>query len=117
MYFLGQKFLCSEVIAPIRSDVDDISLFIINFEDLTNPTPAEPLVERLSKCKYSIIFMSLFSVTERNFLNSTVDRARASFKTKFGSMGLRDRGLRLAGYLTPPSDVTQEEEEANEWYV
>lgn len=31
-------------------------------------------------------------------------------------MGLRDRGLRLAGYLTPPSDVTQEEEEANEWY-
>lgn len=45
-----------------------------------------------------------------------VDRARASFKTKFGSMGLRDRGLRLAGYLTPPSDVTQEEEEANEWY-
>lgn len=46
----------------------------------------------------------------------SVDRARASFKTKFGSMGLRDRGLRLAGYLTPPSDVTQEEEEANEWY-
>lgn len=27
-------------------------------------------------------------------------------------MGLRDRGHRLAGYLTPPSDVTQEEEEA-----
>jgi len=26
-------------------------------------------------------------------------------------MGLRDRGTRLAGYLTPPSDVTQEEEE------
>ncbi|XP_037044043.1 potassium voltage-gated channel subfamily H member 6 isoform X3 [Bradysia coprophila] len=89
----GQKFLCSEVIAPIRSEIDDISLFIINFEDLTNPAPAEPIVAaRLSK----------------------FDRARASFRTKFGSMGLRDRGLRLAGYLTPPSDVTQEEEEANE---
>lgn len=48
---------------------------------------------------------------------ATVDRARASFKTKFGSMGLRDRGLRLAGYLTPPSDVTQEEEETNERYT
>lgn len=47
----GQKFLCSEVIAPIRSEVDDISLYIINFEDLTNPTAAEPLVPRLSKCK------------------------------------------------------------------
>lgn len=32
-------------------------------------------------------------------------------------MGIRDRGLRLAGYLTPPSDVTQEEEEINETLV
>lgn len=59
-----------------------------------------------------------FNITLFNwfsFYDIEVDRARASFKTKFGSMGLRDRGLRLAGYLTPPSDVTQEEEEANEW--
>jgi len=49
---LGAKFLCSEVIAPIRSDVDDISLFIINFEDLSNPTPVEEVEEpKLSKCK------------------------------------------------------------------
>lgn len=41
---------------------------------------------------------------------STVDRARASFKTKFGSMGLRDRGLRLAGYLTPPSDLIHDDD-------
>lgn len=32
-------------------------------------------------------------------------------------MGLRDRGLRLAGYLTPPSDVTQEEDDAAERYT
>lgn len=31
-------------------------------------------------------------------------------------MGLRDRGLRLAGYLTPPSDVTQEEDESADGY-
>lgn len=50
--FLGQKFLCSEVIAPIRSEDDDLSLYIINFEDLTNPQPMEPIVEaKLSKCK------------------------------------------------------------------
>lgn len=26
-------------------------------------------------------------------------------------MGLRDRGLRLAGYLTPPSDLTQDDDD------
>ncbi|XP_055686281.1 potassium voltage-gated channel subfamily H member 6 isoform X3 [Lutzomyia longipalpis] len=90
----GTKFLCSEVIAPIRSEADDISLYIINFEDLTLPQQNESLETRFSK----------------------FDRARASFRQslKFGSMGLRDRGLRLAGYLTPPSDVTQEEEEIHE---
>lgn len=28
-------------------------------------------------------------------------------------MGLRDRGLRLAGYLTPPSDATQDDDDNN----
>lgn len=56
-------------------------------------------------------FMVLFIFTL--LVVFSVDRARASFKTKFGNIGLRDRGLRLAGYLTPPSDVTVEEEEAN----
>ncbi|XP_062710244.1 potassium voltage-gated channel subfamily H member 2 isoform X4 [Aedes albopictus] len=92
----GSKFLCSEVIAPIRSEVDDISLFIINFEDLTNPTSPEPIEPKSH---------------HRSFLS--VDRARASFRQSFriGHIALRDRGLRLAGYLTPPSDATQEEEE------
>jgi hypothetical protein len=50
----GTKFLCSEVIAPIKSEVDDICLYIINFEDLTAPPaiPAEEAVEanhKLSK--------------------------------------------------------------------
>lgn len=42
-----------------------------------------------------------------------VDRARASFRQslRLGSRGRR--GLRLAGYLTPPSDVTAAEEEAD----
>uniref|UniRef100_A0A1Y1NGK5 PAS domain-containing protein n=1 Tax=Photinus pyralis TaxID=7054 RepID=A0A1Y1NGK5_PHOPY len=53
----GSKFLCSEVIAPIKSDVDDISLIIINFEDLTaKPTASletSPISKnRLSKCKF-----------------------------------------------------------------
>uniref|UniRef100_A0A8D8HMU4 Potassium voltage-gated channel subfamily H member 7 n=1 Tax=Culex pipiens TaxID=7175 RepID=A0A8D8HMU4_CULPI len=93
----GVKFLCSEVIAPIRSEVDDISLFIINFEDLTNPTTPEP-IEQVKLSKFPFL---------------SVDRARASFRQSFriGHIALRDRGLRLAGYLTPPSDATQEEEE------
>lgn len=40
-----------------------------------------------------------------------VGRARASFRQSFRFGNMRDRGARLAGYLTPPSDVTQEEEE------
>lgn len=55
----------------------------------------------------------LFVIVTRIYL---VDRARASFKTKFGSMGLRDRGLRLAGYLTPPSDLAQEDDDNAERY-
>lgn len=43
-----------------------------------------------------------------------VDRARASFRQSLKFGNIRDRGLRLAGYLTPPSDVTQEEEEGQE---
>lgn len=31
-------------------------------------------------------------------------------------MGLRDRGLRLAGYLTPPSDLAQEDDDNAERY-
>lgn len=49
-----------------------------------------------------------------------VDRARASFRQslRLGS-NLRGRGLRSVGYLTPPSDVTAAEEEADtleQWY-
>lgn len=51
--FAGSRFLCSEVIAPVKSDVDDISLFIINFEDLTvvaSPVQDESPAMALSKC-------------------------------------------------------------------
>ncbi|KAL1500726.1 hypothetical protein ABEB36_006173 [Hypothenemus hampei] len=86
------KFLCSEVIAPIRSEVDDISLIIINFEDLTTaPTP------------------SLETTPVRKSRLSKFDRARASFRQSL-RLG-RGRALRLGGYLTPPSDVTAAEEE------
>ncbi|XP_019759166.1 potassium voltage-gated channel unc-103 isoform X4 [Dendroctonus ponderosae] len=88
----GSKFLCSEVIAPIRSEVDDISLIIINFEDLTTaPAP------------------SLESSPVRKNRLSKFDRARASFRQSL-RLG-RGRALRLGGYLTPPSDVTAAEEE------
>lgn len=45
--------MCSEVIAPVKSEVDDICLYIINFEDLTSPqSPVEhpDPASRLSKC-------------------------------------------------------------------
>jgi len=55
MFVSGTKFLCSEVIAPVKSAVDDICLYIINFEDLSAaPTRVEALPSannRLSKCK------------------------------------------------------------------
>ncbi|EAA04103.4 AGAP007709-PA [Anopheles gambiae str. PEST] len=111
----GTKFLCSEVIAPIRSEVDDISLFIINFEDLSNPSNPEPIEQvKLSKCKYDCcIVFGIDTAPLESVLLVAVDKARASFRQSFriGHIALRDRGLRLAGYLTPPSDATQDEDE------
>ncbi|KAK9731390.1 hypothetical protein QE152_g13719 [Popillia japonica] len=91
------KFLCSEVIAPIRSEVDDISLIIINFEDLTTAPSASLENSPVGKARLS-----------------KFDKARASFRQslRLGS-NLRVRGLRFSGYLTPPSDVTAAEEEAD----
>ncbi|KAG8278990.1 hypothetical protein J6590_008008 [Homalodisca vitripennis] len=60
MYVSGTKFLCSEVIAPVKSEVDDICLYIINFEDLTNPQPYvdEPASNhRLSKSCQNLGFI------------------------------------------------------------
>ncbi|KAL1464863.1 hypothetical protein WDU94_004471 [Cyamophila willieti] len=79
---IGTKFLCSEVIAPVRSEVDDISLYIINFEDLTAPQSpideSEP-VHRLSK----------------------FDRARQSFRQSFRMGSLRGRGVRRGENMAP----------------
>lgn len=53
--FSGTKFRCSEVIAPVKSEADDINLYIINFEDLSAPSsPVEDIQPSLplSKCKY-----------------------------------------------------------------
>lgn len=48
-----------------------------------------------------------------------VGKARASFRQsfRFGSMNIRDRGLRLAGYLTPPSDITQEDDDGHDKFA
>ncbi|XP_022903882.2 voltage-gated inwardly rectifying potassium channel KCNH6-like isoform X2 [Onthophagus taurus] len=91
----GSKFLCSEVIAPIRSEVDDISLIIINFEDLTTAPSASLENSPVGKARLS-----------------KFDRARASFRQSL-RFGTSRRGFRLTGYLTPPSDVTAAEEEAD----
>ncbi|XP_047103270.1 potassium voltage-gated channel subfamily H member 7-like isoform X2 [Schistocerca piceifrons] len=93
----GTKFLCSQVIAPIKSEVDDICLYIINFEDLTAPPAAEEDV-----------------VLAANTKLSKLDRARQSFRQSLWMGSLRGRGLRLAGYLTPPSDVTAEDADGDE---
>ncbi|RZF47226.1 hypothetical protein LSTR_LSTR004935 [Laodelphax striatellus] len=85
------KFLCSEVIAPVKSEVDDIYLYIINFEDLSSPPPT-------------------LEDPSANHRLSKFDRARASFRQSL-RMPLRGRGLRLTGYLTPP---TAEEEQGPE---
>nr|CAD7423087.1 unnamed protein product [Timema monikensis] len=44
-----------------------------------------------------------------------VDRARQSFRQSFRIGAIRGRGLRLAGYLAPPGDVSNKEapEKAN----
>ncbi|KAJ1528603.1 hypothetical protein ONE63_007004 [Megalurothrips usitatus] len=82
----GTKFLCSEVIAPVKSEADDICLYIINFEDLS----AQP------------------AAVEQD-VPAPITRLSKSFRQSFRERGLR--GLRLAGYLPPPSDGGVEEED------
>ncbi|XP_018313295.1 potassium voltage-gated channel subfamily H member 2 isoform X9 [Mycetomoellerius zeteki] len=74
----GTKFLCSEVIALIRSEVDDICLQIINFEDLSSQPPPQAAIPPPSQAN--------------NRLATRFDRARASFRA----------GLSRTGVVGPP---------------
>ncbi|XP_012270109.1 potassium voltage-gated channel subfamily H member 2 isoform X2 [Orussus abietinus] len=70
----GTKFLCSEVIALIRSEVDDICLQIINFEDLSAQPPPQPAIPPPSHAN--------------NRLVTRFDRARASFRAGLSRTGV-----------------------------
>ncbi|XP_061940540.1 potassium voltage-gated channel subfamily H member 2 isoform X20 [Apis cerana] len=74
----GTKFLCSEVIALIRSEVDEICLQIINFEDLSSQPSPQPAIPPPSQTN--------------NRLVTRFDRARASFRA----------GLSRTGVVGPP---------------
>ncbi|XP_018367995.1 PREDICTED: potassium voltage-gated channel subfamily H member 2 isoform X8 [Trachymyrmex cornetzi] len=74
----GTKFLCSEVIALIKSEVDDICLQIINFEDLSSQPPPQATIPPPSQAN--------------NRLATRFDRARASFRA----------GLSRTGVVGPP---------------
>lgn len=62
----GTKFLCSEVIALIRSEVDEICLQIINFEDLSSqpspqpaiPPPSQTNNRLVTRCKFQSLSSS-----------------------------------------------------------
>ncbi|XP_054265686.1 potassium voltage-gated channel subfamily H member 2-like [Macrosteles quadrilineatus] len=91
----GTKFLCSEVIAPVKSEVDDICLYIINFEDLTNP---QPFVEEPAS----------------NHRLSKFDRARQSFRQSLRMPripGRGPRGLRFSQSHTLTSPTAEEGDE------
>ncbi|XP_015602633.1 potassium voltage-gated channel subfamily H member 2 isoform X4 [Cephus cinctus] len=70
----GTKFLCSEVIALIRSEVDDICLQIINFEDLSAQPSPQPAIQPSSH--------------GNNRLVTRFDRARASFRAGLSKTGV-----------------------------
>ncbi|XP_076293376.1 potassium voltage-gated channel seizure isoform X5 [Lasioglossum baleicum] len=70
----GTKFLCSEVIALIRSEVDDVCLQIINFEDLSSQPPPQPAIPPPTQTN--------------NRLVTRFDRARASFRAGLSRTGV-----------------------------
>ncbi|BES94436.1 PAS [Nesidiocoris tenuis] len=86
----GTKFLCSEVIAPVKSEVDDICLYIINFEDLTSPQSP---------------------VDDTSSNHRLIDRARQSFRQSL-RMGPLRRRPGTSGYLSPPPPTTEESDSA-----
>ncbi|KAL4149519.1 hypothetical protein QTP88_003452 [Uroleucon formosanum] len=94
----GSKFMCSEVIAPVKSEVDDICLYIINFEDLTSPpSPVEQPdpASRLSK----------------------FDRARQSFRQSLRMSSFRGRNARQSGRLTPLPHEDEYDEESSSTHL
>ncbi|XP_025156617.1 potassium voltage-gated channel subfamily H member 2 isoform X4 [Harpegnathos saltator] len=102
----GTKFLCSEVIALIRSEVDDICLQIINFEDLSSQPPPQSAIPPPSQAN--------------NRLSTRFDRARASFRaglTRTGVVGpprVRNRPRTAANLPHRLADGTILDEEASE---
>lgn len=54
----GTKFLCSEVIALIRSEVDEICLQIINFEDLSSQPSPQPAIPPPSQTNNRLVTRS-----------------------------------------------------------
>ncbi|XP_070168381.1 voltage-gated inwardly rectifying potassium channel KCNH6 isoform X10 [Polyergus mexicanus] len=102
----GTKFLCSEVIALIRSEVDDICLQIINFEDLSSQPPPQPAIPPPSQAN--------------NRLATRFDRARASFRAGLSRTGVvgpprvRNRPRTAANLPHRLADGTILDEEASE---
>ena len=64
----GTKFLCSEVIALIRSEVDDICLQIINFEDLSAQPPPPPVAPPTSQTNNRLATRCEFTFSYITFL-------------------------------------------------
>ncbi|XP_059478607.1 potassium voltage-gated channel subfamily H member 6 isoform X13 [Neocloeon triangulifer] len=106
----GTKFLCSEVIAPVKSEVDDICLYILNFEDLTAVTP--PIDDRAGGSASAQPLPIGGTGPPHQPVNrlGRLGRARQSFRQSFKMGPLRRGRAFLENAIAPPQATPIREE-------
>ena len=51
-FFVGSRFLCSVLFAPVKNEQGEIIMFIINYEDITDAPLKNELAKNFKNSKY-----------------------------------------------------------------
>ena len=60
LYISGAKFLCSVLVAPVKNETNEVILFILNFEDISDAPNKEPVpVRNFKNSKHILSFTEI----------------------------------------------------------
>ncbi|KAF8796424.1 Potassium voltage-gated channel subfamily H like protein [Argiope bruennichi] len=94
----GTKFLCSQVTAPIKNEEGEISMFIMNFEDITDAPYRDEVV---TPCTSPLMFFKRFPQISRQIqrmrprLHNSIRSVEDYPNNEAGPRAARSKSLRL----------------------